>query len=362
MCIVLRENEGLGHFCAAGKDFGEQFVLEGSGDSANLVRRDYVAVELIGIIFEIVAELFPSRSAGLAVALLHIETSVYLGAGLRDCGADAIHIVVDVDAVGHGLLVRVFHHQVLTKEPEGLLVRRGRQADEVGIEIFEHLRPQIVDGPVTFIGDDDVEGLDGDGRIVVDGLGLFEESFKPDYGGFLVLFCEFSSLEHGVQALNGADADAGGHVELIAGKPLNDEFFRELKVVIERDVLLEFFERLVAEVATVHQKQHTARAGELDEAVDRIDGREGFTASGGHLNEGAGTVFGKRAFEIGDRLDLCGPKTCCDKCRHLLQTAAQRREASIARASIGHGFRPNSRIGCDASFADPLSDGVWFMK
>ena len=89
-----------------------------------------------------------------------------------DGGADAVHVVVDVDAVGHGLLVRVFHDEVLIEEAEGLLVGRGGEADEVGIEVFQHLRPEVVDGPVAFVGDDDVEGFNRNGRIVVNGLWL----------------------------------------------------------------------------------------------------------------------------------------------------------------------------------------------
>ena len=35
----------------------------------------------------------------------------------------------------------------------GLLGRRGGEADEIGVEVFEHLPPEIVDGSVAFIGD-----------------------------------------------------------------------------------------------------------------------------------------------------------------------------------------------------------------
>ncbi len=102
-------------------------------------------------------------------------------------GANAVHVVVDVDAVGHGLLVRVFHDQVLIEEAEGLLIGRGGEADEVGIEVFQHLRPEVVDGPVALVGDDDVEGLNGNGGIVVNGVWLFEEPFKAGDGCFFVL-------------------------------------------------------------------------------------------------------------------------------------------------------------------------------
>ena len=70
--VVLREDEGLGHLGAAGKDLGEELLLEGFDDGADLVRGDHVAVELVGIVGEVVAELFPSVGAGFAVPLLHI--------------------------------------------------------------------------------------------------------------------------------------------------------------------------------------------------------------------------------------------------------------------------------------------------
>ena len=34
------------------------------------------------------------------------------------------------------------------EKAEGLLVGRGGETDEVGIEVFQHLRPEVVDGPV----------------------------------------------------------------------------------------------------------------------------------------------------------------------------------------------------------------------
>ncbi len=58
--IVLGEDEGLGHLGAAGKDLGEELVLEGFDDGADLVRGDHVAVELVGIVGEILVEPLPA--------------------------------------------------------------------------------------------------------------------------------------------------------------------------------------------------------------------------------------------------------------------------------------------------------------
>ena len=185
--VVLGEDEGLGHLGAAGKDLGEELLFECFDDGADLVRGDHVAVELVGIVGEVVIQLFPSLLARVTFHLLDVRTCLNLGAGCGDGGADAVHVVVDVDAVGHGLLVVVFHDQVLIEEAEGLLVGCGGEADEVSIEVFKHLCPVVVDGSVAFVGDDDVEGFNRNNRIVANGLWLFEEPIEAGDGGFLVL-------------------------------------------------------------------------------------------------------------------------------------------------------------------------------
>ena len=174
--IVLGEDQGLGHPGAAGKDFAEQLVAVGLDDLADLVRRDHVAVELVGIVLKIVVELFPALLARVALHDLHGITGLYLGAGLGDSGADAVDVVVDIDAVGYGHFVVVFHHQVLVEEAEGLLAGRGGEADQVGVEVLQHLRPEVVDRAVAFVGDDDVEALDRDAGVVFDGLGASKQT------------------------------------------------------------------------------------------------------------------------------------------------------------------------------------------
>ncbi len=148
----------------------------------------------------------------------------------------------------------------------------------------------------------------GNGRIIVNGLRLLEEPFEAGDGGFFVLVRQLPPLEHGIHALDGADADPRGEVEGIARQPLDDELFGELEVVVGRDVLLEFLERLVAEVAAVDEEEDATRAAELDEPVDEVDGGEGLAAAGGHLDQGARTVLGQRLFEIRNGGDLRGPE------------------------------------------------------
>ena len=81
---------------------------------------------------------------------------------LGDFGFDPIDVVADVHAIGDGLDVGVFGDEVLVEEAEGGLAGSGGEADEEGVEVFEDLPPQVVDGAVAFVDDDEVEGLDGD--------------------------------------------------------------------------------------------------------------------------------------------------------------------------------------------------------
>ncbi len=83
-----------------------------------------------------------------------------------DLGLNPIDVVVDVDAVGDRFFVVVLHDQVLIEKAEGLLRRRRSEADQMGVEVFQHLAPEIVDRAVAFVGNDDVEGIDRKCRVV----------------------------------------------------------------------------------------------------------------------------------------------------------------------------------------------------
>src|SRR5206468_12643534 len=114
--------------------------------------------------------------------------------------------------------------------------------------------------------------------------------------------------QHGVKALDGGDADAADAVELRGLQVLDVVKLGELAAVVGRDELLEFFQGLVAEVAAVDEEEDAARAGELDKAVNEVDGGVGLAAAGGHLDEGAAFVGGEGFFEVADRFDLRGPE------------------------------------------------------
>ncbi len=275
------------------KHLGLPAVADGAHDGADLVGRLHAAIQLGGVVVEVLVELPVAALARVAVLHLHPVAGFDLAAGLGDFGADAIDVVIDVHAVGHGLLVAVFHHQVLVEEAEGLLVGRGGEADEISVEVVEHLAPEVVDGAMGLVGDDDVEALDGDGRVVGYGRRVLEHRFDA-FGRMLVVFLgQVAALQQRVHALDGADDDAGALVEVVALQVLDDVFLAELEVVVGRVVLVEFLLGLPAEVAAIDQKQHAPGAGELDQSVDEADGGEGLAAAGGHLDQGAGLVGGE---------------------------------------------------------------------
>ena len=89
-------------------------------------------------------------------------------------GGGLVYNIEELRTIAARGLAASMVHQVLVEEAEGLLAGCGGEADEVGVEVFQHLRPQVVDGAVGFVGDDDVEHLNRDGRVVFDGLGFLE--------------------------------------------------------------------------------------------------------------------------------------------------------------------------------------------
>ena len=75
--------------------------------------------------------------------------------------------------VSDGLFVGVLHDEVLVEEPERLLVRCRRQADNEGVEVVENLSPEPVDRAMALVHDDEVEELDRQGGAVDDRGGIW---------------------------------------------------------------------------------------------------------------------------------------------------------------------------------------------
>ena len=177
--IGLGEDKGFRDFLAV-RENGRQGIAEGADDGANLGGIDDVAVEGFTAVFRILILLFPAFGTGEFFAFL--DEALEDGAAvLGDFGFDEENFVANVHAIGDGLLVGVFRNDVLLEEGVGAVVGSGGEADEEGVEVFDHLPPEIVDGAVAFIDDDEVEVLDGN----LFAVGDFERllAARADFGG-----------------------------------------------------------------------------------------------------------------------------------------------------------------------------------
>ena len=307
--VVFGKDQGLGQLLPLGEHVRLPAVAQGAHHGADLVGRLHGAVQLFGLVFKVVVQLPGGLAAGGFVLRFQPKAFVYLGAAFAHFGFDAVHVVVDVHAIGHGLGVAVFHDQVLVEEAKGLLGGRGGQANQIGVKVLQHLAPQVVDAAVGLVGDHNVKALDGDGWVVANGLGVFEQGLNLLCGFFVRLLGQLAPFEHAEHALDGADDHAGGCVELVALQVLDDVFLAKLVVVVGAGVGVELFFGLAGQVAPIHQEEHAARSAKLDEAVDEADAGKGLAAAGGHLDEGLGFVGSQGFFQIGDGADLGGPQS-----------------------------------------------------
>lgn len=123
--------------------------------------------------------------------------------------------------------------------------------------------------------------------------------------GVLVgVFVELLAGELGVESLDGGYGDLGDGVDAGGAELLDVVELGELAAVVGGGELLEFVDGLAAEVAAVDEEEDALGAGVLNEAVAGGDGGVGLARAGGHLDEGAGSVFGKGFFQAGDGVDL----------------------------------------------------------
>jgi len=146
-------------------------------------------------------------------------TGLHAAPFARQPGTDAIDFIAHIDAIRYRPLVSVLRDQVLVEEPQRMLRRRGRQSDQEGIEILQHLPPQIVDRAVALVRHDEIIGFDGDVRVV------FHRQLPLPQGGegrgeggargggrshlvhrwLFVLFLVLLPFQHRIQALDGGD-------------------------------------------------------------------------------------------------------------------------------------------------------------
>jgi len=344
VAVVFGEGEGFGYFCPAGENVSEKPVAEGAHDGANLAGRDDAAVKLIGVVGDVLVGQLPAHLARLAVAVVHLKAGVDDAAVLGDERADGVEVEIDVDAVGDGALEGVLHDEVLVEEAECLLGGRGREADERGVKVFQYLAPEIVDGAVTFVGDDEIESLDGDGCVVRDWLGWALEHFKRRAGELIELGVELLALEHGVEPLDGGDADLGHRIDAAGLQVLHVVKLGEDAAVVGCAEGLELLESLSPKIAAIDQEEDAAGTGELDEAVEGVACGVSLAGAGGHLDKGAAAAVAQRVFESLDCSDLRGAQAEADERRHGGQ-------AGLGGAAGGGEFAPQ-----------PLGERLWPME
>ena len=172
MAVGLGKNQGFGRFAPGGEDRCLHRPLHGFDHQPDLVRVDDRAVQLSGAVGPVFIGFGPTLFAGLAVAVVYPGTGFNQTALAADLGVDLVHVIAHVHTVGHRLLIAVLGHDVGVEEAKGAPVGCGGQADQAGIKVVEHLFPQVVDRAMAFVDDDEIEGLNRDGRVVAHLLGL----------------------------------------------------------------------------------------------------------------------------------------------------------------------------------------------
>ena len=73
------------------------------------------------------------------------DPRVDTGAVFGDFSTDLVYVEVHIDPVSDCLLMRILHHKVLIEKTKRYLRRSGSEPDQVGIEVFQDLPPQVVD-------------------------------------------------------------------------------------------------------------------------------------------------------------------------------------------------------------------------
>jgi hypothetical protein len=142
---------------------------------------------------------------------------------------------------------------LLPKKPivcsDGVAVRPTMKASK-----FEHLTPRAIDRPVAFIGDDQVEALDWDRRIVPhDALRLSRPGLETR--PLLVFFGQFAAGQQRIDALDRGDDDRGVVVDNGGSESLDIVELRKRPTGAGRAKIFELVPCLTHQIGAVGEKQ-----------------------------------------------------------------------------------------------------------
>ena len=109
---------------------------------------------------------------------------------------------------------------------------------------------------------------------------------------FLQRGIKLLALQHGVEALNGGNADFTDIVQLVRLHVLDVVELGEEAVFLGCAEVLKLLESLAAQVAAVHEEEYALCASVLDESKDKIAGSVSLAATAGHLDKRSRTTLG----------------------------------------------------------------------
>ena len=204
VAVGLRKNEGFGDFLAAGEHFRQLFT-KGFNHVSDLTGIDHVPIQIGAAVGHFLVELLPPFFAGQTVPFIHPLPGSQFAALPGNLCFYQVGVKPDIDPVGYCLFMPVFADHVFIKEPEGPLVRGGGQPDVEGVKIIQDLLPEVVDGAVALINNDEIKKFGRDFFVV------FDFPRRPRFHifmgiGLLCRLIEVFPLEDGIHPLDGADA------------------------------------------------------------------------------------------------------------------------------------------------------------
>ena len=170
----------------------------------------------------------------------------------------------------------VLADNIFIEKAKGAFVRCCGQADQKGVEVVEHLLPEVVDGAVALVDDDEVKKFWWNLCAVGYRYRLF---WLPAFFRRVLLLqrrVKLLAFQNGVEALDGGDADMAVAGYAARLEPLHVVEFGKLAVVVIGRVGPELLLCLFAEVAGIDEKEYSFGVAVFEQAVDRGDGGKGF--------------------------------------------------------------------------------------